>query len=202
MGNTVRIIRISDDPIPEWDASLVLPDGQVGEIAVKGPVVTRSDLHRPEQTAAAKIYEGGEVWHRMGDLGYIDPQGRLWFCGRKKHRVETPQGLLLPVQCEAIFNHHPDVARTAVVGLGELGKQRPVLIVEPLPGKWPASEAARKAFADEIRALGAQSEVTREIEDVLFHRDLPVDVRHNAKIQREKLAPWAEEQLSPVEKLM
>lgn len=194
-GCTVRVIRIDDDPIPAWDEALILPPGEVGEIAVKGPMVTRTYLHRPEQTAAAKIHEGEEVWHRMGDLGYFDDQGRLWFCGRKRHRVQTAQGLLLPVQCEAIFNGHPDVARTAVVGVGEPPAQRPVLVVEPRADKMPRTAAAREAFAAALLALGAQSPVTRTIRDVLFHTSLPVDVRHNAKIQREKLAPWAAERV-------
>ncbi len=197
-GNTVRIIRIAGEPLPTWDGSLVLPDGEVGEIVVKGPVVTRTYLHRPEQTAAAKIYEGDEVWHRMGDLGYFDKQGRLWFCGRKRHRVETKEGLLLPVQCEAIFNHHPRAARTAVVGVGPLGRQRPVLIVEPRAGQWPETETERRAFVDEMLALGAEREFTRQIQDVLFYRALPVDVRHNAKILREKLAVWAAQALQGV----
>jgi acyl-CoA synthetase (AMP-forming)/AMP-acid ligase II len=194
-GNTIRIIRITEDPIPEWDLALVLPDGEVGEIAVKGPVVTRTYLHRPVQTAEAKIREGDEIWHRMGDLGYFDEQGRLWFCGRKRHRVETVEGLLLPVQCEAILNQHPDVHRSAVVGVGPLGSQRPVLIVEPVPAKWPATAEARGRLTEELLSLGARHAITRGIRDVLFCRDLPVDVRHNAKIQREKLAVWATRQL-------
>ena len=194
-GNTIRIIRITEDPIPVWDPALVLPDGEVGEIAVKGPVVTRTYLHRPVQTAETKIREGDEIWHRMGDLGYFDDQGRLWFCGRKRHRVETAEGLLLPVQCEAILNQHPDVYRSAVVGVGPLGRQRPVLIVEPVREKWPTSAEARGRLIEELRSLGAAHTITRGIHDVLFYRDLPVDVRHNAKIQREKLAAWAARQL-------
>ncbi|MFN2157333.1 MAG: fatty acid CoA ligase family protein [Anaerolineae bacterium] len=194
-GNTIRIIRITEDPIPVWDPALVLPDGEVGEIAVKGPVVTRTYLHRPVQTAETKIREGDEIWHRMGDLGYFDDQGRLWFCGRKRHRVEAAEGLLLPVQCEAILNQHPDVYRSAVVGVGPLGRQRPVLIVEPVREKWPTSAEARGRLIEELRSLGAAHTITRGIHDVLFYRDLPVDVRHNAKIQREKLAAWAARQL-------
>jgi len=195
-GNTIRIIHITEEPILEWEDSSILPDGQVGEIVVKGPVVTRSYLHRPLQTMAAKIREGDEIWHRMGDLGYFDEQGRLWFCGRKQHRVETAEKLVLPVQCEAIFNHHPDAVRTAIVGVGPMRNKRPVLIVEPVRYRMPTSEAARKRFADEILAMGANHAITSGIHDVLFHPSLPVDVRHNAKIQREKLAVWAEEQVA------
>jgi acyl-CoA synthetase (AMP-forming)/AMP-acid ligase II len=191
-GTTIRIIEIREAPIPEWDPALVLPDGQVGEIVVKGPVVTRRYLHRPQQNAEAKIQEGDDIWHRMGDLGYVDDAGRLWFCGRKKHRVETAQGLLLPVQCEAIFNQHPAVARTAVVGVGEMGRQRPVLIVEPNEGRITGDRSAQATLVRELLALGAKHEITQEIEKVLFYDDFPVDVRHNAKIQREKLAVWAE----------
>jgi acyl-CoA synthetase (AMP-forming)/AMP-acid ligase II len=193
-GTTIRIIRITETPIPEWDPSLVLPDGQVGEIVVKGPVVTRRYLHRPQQNAEAKIREGDDVWHRMGDLGYFDDRGRLWFCGRKRHRVETAQELLLPVQCEAIFNHHPAVTRTALVGIGEMGHQHPILIVEPKEAEILTHKSTQDKLARELLAIGAEHQLTQNIHHVLFHPDFPVDVRHNAKIQREKLAVWAEKQ--------
>jgi acyl-CoA synthetase (AMP-forming)/AMP-acid ligase II len=243
-GNTLEVIPITDDPIPAWDENLPLSQGEIGEIVVKGPVVTRQYLNRPRQTAEAKIYEKinltslgigqetspnqesmgqepfspkalerGEservdVWHRMGDLGYFDEQGRLWFCGRKSHRVETREGLLLPVPCEAIFNQHPDVLRTALVGVGPQGAQHPVLIVEPREGKRPTSDSAREAFVRDLLALGHQygeqmasaentAERIRDIQDVLFYPgSFPVDVRHNAKIQRRKLAVWASRQVS------
>ena len=86
--------------------------------------------------------------------------------------------------------------RTAVVGVGPRRHKRPVLIVEPVRYRMPASETARKRFADEILAMGAGNAITSGIRDVLFHPDLPVDVRHNAKIQREKLTVWAEEQMT------
>jgi acyl-CoA synthetase (AMP-forming)/AMP-acid ligase II len=201
-GNTIRVIQITDDPIPEWDPSLVLPDGEIGEIAVKGPVVTRTYLNRPQETAKSKIREvtpeGEEaIWHRMGDLGYFDEKGRLWFCGRKSHRVSTAEGLLFPVPCEAIFNLHPGVFRTALVGVGAPGSQRPVLVVEPKPGGAPLSAAERQTLVEELLALGAAHEQTRGIRDVLFHPAFPVDVRHNAKIQRQELAIWAAQQPAP-----
>jgi len=195
-GVTVRVIRISDEPIPLWEEGLVLPQGQVGEIAAKGPIVTREYLNRPRQNALSKIREGDAVWHRMGDLGYFDEQGRLWFCGRKTHRLQTRQGLMLPVSCEAIFNQHPAVHRTALVGVGPAGEQTPVLVVEPKSGRFPRSRPAVRTFSEELLALGAVHEVTRPIRQVLFYsRGFPVDVRHNAKIDRLKLAQWAADRL-------
>jgi acyl-CoA synthetase (AMP-forming)/AMP-acid ligase II len=191
-GVAVRVIRITDNPIPVWDDNLVLPSGEVGEITARGPVVTREYVNRPRENALSKIKEGNLIWHRMGDLGYFDQQGRLWFCGRKAHRIQTRQGLVLPVPCEAVFNHHPSVHRTALVGIGPAGDQLPVLIVEPRPGQSPFTPAAIKIFTDELLALGAACAVTRSIRQVLFYpHGFPVDVRHNAKIDRLKLAKWA-----------
>lgn len=195
-GVSLRIIPISDDPVPQWDEDLALPAGTIGEIVVKGPMVTRTYLNRPEQTARAKIRDAdGNVWHRMGDVGYLDEQGRLWMCGRKSHRVETAQGLLLPVPCEAIFNQHPRVARTALVGLGPRRQQAPVLVIEPKAEHMPTSAAEREQFITELLQLGQTHDHTRAIQTFLFHADFPVDVRHNAKIRREVLAVWAAHKL-------
>ncbi len=191
-GVTLKVIRISDAPIPTWDAALELPPGAVGEVVVQGAVVTREYLNRPEKTALAKISDGAGFWHRMGDLGYFDAAGRLWFCGRKDHRVETAAGLVLPDPCEAVFNRYPDVFRTAVVGVGKRPAQRPVLVVEPRANRFPRTAAACARFAHALLELGAQYLATQAIRDVLFYpRGFPVDVRHNAKIDRLKLAAWA-----------
>jgi acyl-CoA synthetase (AMP-forming)/AMP-acid ligase II len=194
-GITVRIIRISDEPIPAWDDDLLVEPGEIGEIVVQGSVVTRTYLNRPSKTAEAKIADRRGIWHRMGDLGYFDDQGRLWFCGRKSHRVEAPGGTLFPVQCETIFNRHPDVHRTALVGVGPRGNQRPVLVVEPVEGRCPTAQIDRQRLVMELLALGTEHAHTT-IETVLLYPDVfPTDVRHNAKIQREKLAAWAAHRL-------
>ncbi|MGC9349514.1 MAG: fatty acid CoA ligase family protein [Anaerolineae bacterium] len=195
-GINIRIIKISDEPIPAWDDDLLLEPGEIGEIVVQGPVVTRTYLNRPSKTAEAKIADPAGIWHRMGDLGYFDDQGRLWFCGRKSHRVETVDGTLFPVQCETIFNRHPDVHRAALVGVGPRGRQRPVLVVEPEEGRYPRVQIDRQRLIMELLALGAEHTRTRPIETVLLYPDIfPTDVRHNAKIQREKLAAWAARRL-------
>lgn len=192
----IQVIPISDYAIEDWDDSLPLPPGEVGEIVVKGPVVTKLYLNRPYETAKAKIKQGNDLWHRMGDLGFFDTQGRLWVCGRKSHRVEAVHGLMLTVPCEAIFNQHPTVNRCALVGLGKKGGQRPVLIVEPLAGHSPklTNLAGQKLIRD-LLELSRQYQHTLAIQDILFHPAFPVDVRHNAKIQREKLRVWAEKRI-------
>lgn len=191
-GVIVRIIAISDDSIPSWDDSLLVPTGDVGEIVVKGPIVTRRYDHLPEATRLAKIEDSDSFWHRMGDVGYFDPKGRLWFCGRKSHRVDTGRGTMFTVCCEAIFNEHPRVYRSALVGIGrERRPQTPIIVIEPLPDCFPRSAAERQTFTQELLDIGSRSELTHEIGNVLFHRSFPVDIRHNAKIKREVLAAWA-----------
>lgn len=191
-GITVRIIRIRDEAIPAWDEALVLPPQEIGEIVVQGPVVTREYYKREDQTALAKIRDRDSIWHRMGDAGYLDVSGRLWFCGRKNHRVITAKKILFTVPCEAIFNQHPEVFRSALVGIGPRTNQRPVIVIEPKSGRMPARGEAAGRFAQELLDLGARKELTRDIKEVLFHPAFPVDFRHNAKIIREKLALWVE----------
>ncbi|TXH28083.1 MAG: hypothetical protein E6Q99_02870, partial [Elusimicrobia bacterium] len=142
-GLTVRVIPLTDEPLPTWNERLGLPPGVIGEIVVKGPIVTAAYDRRERETALAKIREGDAVWHRMGDAGYFDSEGRLWYCGRKSHRVETVAGPLFSVPVEEIFNAHPGVRRTALIGLGERPRQRPVLVVEPRPGASPRTARAR-----------------------------------------------------------
>ena len=144
-GLDVRIIATCDEPIPTWAASLEVPVGTIGEIVVSGPVVTREYFRRPEATALAKIAdpERGSFFHRMGDLGYFDDQGRLWFCGRKSHRVILQDTTLFTVCCEGVFNTHPDVARTALVGVSRPQGTIPVLCAEPVRRLTAAEARAR-----------------------------------------------------------
>lgn len=188
----VKVIRITDNPVPVWSDDLMVPDGTIGEIVVQGPVVTRDYFNRPESTRLAKIAgsePGQPVTHRMGDLGYRDKLGRIWFCGRKSHRVVTSERTMFTIPCEAVFNTHPEVARTALVGVGPAGRARPVLCVEPIV--WPRFRADRDRIRDELLILGTTYPHTLPIRTILLHRSFPVDIRHNAKIFREKLARWA-----------
>jgi len=187
----IKIIKTSDDPIENWDESLLLPLYETGEIVVKGSVVTRGYDNNGRENRLAKIADGSEFWHRMGDLGYIDRKGRLWFCGRKGHRVTTATGTMYTVCCEAFFNEHPAVFRSALVGVGPPGKQVPVIIVE-----LQERVEERGTILAELRQIARRHELTREIEHYFVHSGFPVDIRHNAKIFREKLGRWAADKLA------
>ncbi|MEW6288898.1 MAG: fatty acid CoA ligase family protein [Thermodesulfobacteriota bacterium] len=189
-GIEIKIMAPVEGPVIDMrDISLLAP-GAIGEIVVKGDVVTRAYDHNDLENSLAKISDGESFWHRMGDMGYLDEKGRLWFCGRKAHRVRTASGTLYTVCCEAIFNEHPQVFRSALVGIGEAGRQLPVVIVEPR-----ARIADEQVFFAELAELGRQCPLTAGISRFLIHPSFPVDIRHNAKIFREKLAEWAAEKI-------
>ncbi|SFS09994.1 Acyl-CoA synthetase (AMP-forming)/AMP-acid ligase II [Stenotrophomonas maltophilia] len=193
--NEVRIIAIDDAPLADWSQVRVLATGEVGEITVAGPTATDSYFNRPQATAAAKIAEtladgSTRIVHRMGDVGYFDAQGRLWFCGRKTQRVETPYGPLYTEQVEPVFNTVQGVARTALVGVGPAGAQVPVLCVELQRG-----QSDSPALHEALRALAGARLPEAGLQHFLVHPAFPVDIRHNAKIGREKLAVWASAEL-------
>ncbi|MFV8749642.1 fatty acid CoA ligase family protein [Nannocystaceae bacterium ST9] len=195
----VRIIQITDEPIERWSDDLLVPDGEIGEIAVRGPMVTESYLHDEGNTGRAKILEGERIWHRMGDVGWRDEQGRIWFCGRKTHRVDLPESATMFSVCvENVFDTHPAVYRSALVGPRVGGEVRPCLCVELERSNtrpWSTIEAELRELADRhVGALGLG-----RIAHYLHYADrrgFPVDIRHNAKIGRETLRAWAQAELT------
>lgn len=192
-GSAVKIIDADSGPSAGDGHLRELPTGEIGEIIVSGPTVTKTYDALPEATAAAKIRvldEGGAetVWHRMGDCGYLDGDGRLWFCGRKAERITTAKGAICTEPCERVFRGLPGVVRCALVGLGAAGAQVPALVVQPTRRmSWDEEEA----FALVLRDRALEFDGTKEIAQFFFHPNFPVDVRHNAKIHRLALARWA-----------
>ncbi len=195
-GIDIKIIEISDGPLTELTENMMVDTGKIGEIIVRGDVVTKAYLNNPEETTLAKMKDGDTFWHRMGDVGYLDDANRLWFCGRRAHRVVTKSQTLFSVPCEAIINEHPDVYRSALVGIHGCDAEKtiiPVIIVEPKKD----GRGNNKKLIEEVKKRAGQSELTQEIEHFLVHKNFPVDIRHNAKIFREKLALWAQKKLYP-----
>ncbi|MCO4744220.1 MAG: AMP-binding protein [Proteobacteria bacterium] len=186
-GMTIRVIGITEDPIATWSDDLTVADGVIGEVVIDGAVVSPEYKERPDATTAAKIAAEGRIMHRMGDLGYLDQGGRLWFCGRKAHRLETPNGMVPSVPVEGIYNEHPRVLRTALVGVGPRGHETPILAVELEKGeRWTAD------LGDELAIMAVGTRWEGVVDKIVHHTGFPTDARHNSKIRREDLKVWAE----------
>ena len=191
----IKIMEITDAPVTNLIDARIQPDGDIGEIIVSGPQVTRAYDGLPIANNQAKIRHHNDdpdfnhtgVWHRMGDCGYLDVHGRLWFCGRKAERVETRTGTLYTEPCEQVFRVHARARRCALIGLGARPNQRPAIVVETRI----ANRADAEKLAQELAQLARQHDHTAGIWTFFFREQFPVDVRHNAKIHRLTLAQWA-----------
>ena len=201
-GVDVRIIAITEESISQWHNNLCLPNGTIGEIVVKGDMVSQAYYQRSSATTQAKIADYTKsnndivVRHRMGDLGYLDDSGSLWMCGRKAHRVKTEGQTLFSIPCERIFNTHKAIKRSALVAVTHNGIVKPLLCIELNDAKQVNNKTARLQLFKELTSIGEQHQQTKLITNFLIHPHFPVDIRHNAKIFREKLAVWAQQQVA------
>jgi len=198
-GIEFRIIKITDDSIHQWNDTLELTHGEIGEVVVKGQWVTRNYFNHNRANKLAKIKDHGNTfWHRMGDVGYIDDKSRLWFCGRKSQRVRTANDTLFTIQCEGVFNAHPKVKRSALVGVGKSDNQKPVIVIEPELSSNLKNDFEQKALIKDLLEFRSNYNHTLKIKNILIHvAEFPVDIRHNSKIFREKLAQWATKKICP-----
>ena len=187
----IKIIKITDDALETFDQCHVLENYEIGEIIVKGPQVTKQYYNRDEATVESKIQDGNSFYHRMGDLGYLDEFDRLWMCGRKKHRVETKSKTYYSIPVERIFNTHTSVKRSALVGVEKNGTLIPVVCIELSEN---ADMTPLRLF-NELHFLAKDTQQAQQIKHFLIHQGFPMDIRHNAKIFREKLAVWATDEL-------
>ncbi len=209
-----RVVPITDDPMPTLADAPALPRGEIGELLVSGPQASPGYVTRVEANALSLVQgENGQMWRRVGDVGYFDDKGRFWFCGRKSHRVETPDGPLFSIPCEAISNESNKIFRSALAGAEPLDPikvpenvseralrfqskwREPVMVVEPFPEFRPTNPQEERALIDEVLRLLQGSELTKNIRKVMICESFPVDVRHNAKINRELLSKWASAKL-------
>ncbi|MCO6044857.1 fatty acid CoA ligase family protein [Aeoliella sp. ICT_H6.2] len=204
-----RVIKITDEPIAKIEETEELSQGKVGELIVRGPQVSREYLtpNSPRResrfpTSAthnelAKITDGDSVWHRIGDVGYLDEQNRFWYCGRKSQRVVTSEGTLFTECVEQVVNTYRYVGRSALIGIGPREAQRAAIVIErpPAPPGIKVRRASWKIVRSEIRKYLSEDPHLKHIEHILEHSLLPTDIRHNAKINREQLAKWAAKQL-------
>ncbi|MFN0098015.1 MAG: AMP-binding protein [Gemmatimonadaceae bacterium] len=175
----VRIIRVSDGVIdlpPSGVRALELPRGETGEIVVSGAHVLRGYLNDPAAERAAKLREGDRVWHRTGDGGRIDVEGRLWLMGRVRERVRREDTVWWGLPAETRALAHTSVRHAAYLGDGEPGHQRAVLVVE-------SERALDPSFRAELVALVAP----HPVDELRAVPAIPRDPRHASKTDTEAL---------------
>ena len=191
-GMRWRIIAIDDAPIENLDDVVEMQPGEMGELLVCGDVVSKQYVTREDQNAIHKVRDGAEVWHRMGDVGYLDAQDRFWFCGRKAHRVVSGSRVLFTETIEAIVNANPEVYRSALVGTGERFSQTPVVILEPWPKHFHHRQLNDLQLSQAVIQQLSENPRSCDVKRVVVYPGkLPTDIRHNSKIFREQLTEWA-----------
>ncbi len=183
-GVEVRVVDIVDGPIGRLEDVEVLPTGAIGEVIVRGPHISDHYYDAPDDMLDNKIADGATNWHRLGDCGFLDEDGRLWVCGRRSHRVVTADRTYFPLCCEPVFNAHPAIVRSALVAATVAGEVLPVVCVE----LQPEARGRQERLLSELRAIAEAHGATRGLRRFVFLDRLPLDKRHNAKIDRPALA--------------
>ena len=183
-----RVVRIVDEPIQldergwlDWEVT----PGEIGELVVSGEHVGKEYFRSSEATTANKIHEtDGTVWHRMGDTGYFDAMGRFWLAGRV-HSTIRRRGQLIHPQLVEQAAAGDGVERLAALAMpAENGEQRLVVVVQ-------AQEAARRAacsVAARLRERGIEAD-----EVAVTSAALPLDPRHNSKVDYQRLSQLLDE---------
>jgi acyl-CoA synthetase (AMP-forming)/AMP-acid ligase II len=187
---SIKIIAVDDGSISLIEETREVDQGSIGEIMVSGENVTQAYLSNKEANDMHKVFDEkrAKYWHRMGDLGYLDKEQNIWIVGRKAHRIETGNRIYYTLPVEQVFNTHKDVERSALVGIHNHNNVIPVICIELKMRSLPKPKIRK-----ELKNLAEKYSVTEGIKIFLFHKQLPVDPRHNAKIFREKLTVWAQQ---------
>lgn len=167
--------------------------GDLGELIVQGPNISPAYFNAPESTRKNKLYdEDGAVWHRLGDVGHQDEKGRFWVAGRVSQCLQINGTRIAPMPIEAIFDQHPLVRRSGLVErTGASGHNEAVLCIEP----WePLSNAEQKSLETSLWRIAQEHPQCAVVTRIYFLSKLPLDPRHNAKIERPRLQKWAQRQ--------
>jgi acyl-coenzyme A synthetase/AMP-(fatty) acid ligase len=182
-GVEVRVSRLS--ALGVADGELTADADVVGEIAVRAAhVKDRYDALWVTEQASSR----NPGWHRTGDVGHLDEQGRLWVEGRLVHVIATGSGVVTPVGVEQRVEALESVRQAAVVGVGPVGTSQVVVVVV---GPQQRGPLASLELTDAVRATAAIP-----IAAVLVRDALPVDIRHQSKIDRQALSRWATQVLA------
>ncbi|MCW4457619.1 alpha/beta fold hydrolase [Microbacterium sp. MPKO10] len=165
--------------------------GVLGEILVSAPHLKQKydRLWLTDRRATRDVPENGR-WHRTGDIGHLDAEGRLWVEGRLQHVIVTAEGPVAPVGPEQDLERVAEVRRAAVVGIGPEGLRQAVAVIETMDG------TRRPRFVEPGLAARLRASTALPLAAVFEVQRLPTDIRHNSKIDRSRLSVWAERMLS------
>jgi acyl-CoA synthetase (AMP-forming)/AMP-acid ligase II len=189
----MRVIEVNDRPIDNWSDDLLADKGGIGELVINGEAVSRQYYNDSKNDALHKIPDGKSIWHRTGDIGWLDTKGNFWFCGRKQDRVTISEDeTLYTIPCEAVFMQHERVYRCIIVGVGPIPYQTPVLIIELAPGD---SGKYISTLTHELLDLAQSYPHTGNIKNILFRKSFPVHSLYHQKINRKQLTIWAAKKL-------
>nr|WP_294697247.1 alpha/beta fold hydrolase [uncultured Friedmanniella sp.] len=180
----VRILVSPLDQLGRADGELTDAPGVRGEICIAA-AHKKDRYDRLWATEARSSRNPG--WHRTGDVGHLDPEGRLWVEGRMVHVVVTADGPVTPVGVEQQIEALSVVTAAAAVGVGPIGTQQVVAVVVPADGR-----STRRPLADPDLAAAVRAASPVPLAAVLVVEALPVDIRHASKVDRSRLSRWAE----------
>jgi acyl-CoA synthetase (AMP-forming)/AMP-acid ligase II len=192
LGKTqIMIIKTTNEKTGSIEHIQKLENFEIGELMVHGPQVTQSYENNDTANSLSKVYDKNSdtYWHRMGDLGYKDEFGRIYFVGRKTHQIVIDTTVLNTIPIEHHFNKHPNVVRSGLVSVFKNNKKLAVLCIEIKHRK------QKDKTISELELLAQETEESTLVKHFLVIKNLPVDPRHNAKIFREKLTLWAQKRI-------
>ncbi|MCU1394204.1 MAG: putative fatty-acid--CoA ligase [Ilumatobacteraceae bacterium] len=173
----------ASSPVTPVDPS-AMGTGAMGEVLVRAPWLSDGyDQLWRTQHAARPVDGVGETWHRTGDVGHVGDDGVLWIEGRSVHVIHADGGPITPVPVEVAVERLDGIERAAAVGVGPVGCQQLAVVVE--------DASADAGIASRARTSAVREVVPHAVAAVLTVPNLPVDIRHNTKIDRTAVAAWA-----------
>lgn len=162
--------------------------GILGEVCIRAAHM-RDGYDKLWMTQNAASQPNG--WHRSGDVGHFDEEGRLWIEGRIGHVVTTATGPVTPIGIEHALSALDGVGQAALVGIGPVGTQQVVAVLNLVDGK-RRPDLADELLSDRVREAAEPVDIAA----VFTVPSLPVDKRHNSKIDRTRIAAWADNALA------
>jgi acyl-CoA synthetase (AMP-forming)/AMP-acid ligase II len=175
-----KFIKIRKDGIDlketPW-SEIELPKGEIGEFIVSGDHVCRDYYNNPGAFFKAKIMgEDGRVWHRTGDLAYLDDEGHLWMVGRIHNAIERGGKYHFPVRPEVLLKRMEFTAQAAYLGLPDASLTEKTAVALKL-----REGASQEQVVAEVKRVFAKNQIP--VDEIHLVESIPMDPRHHSKVE-------------------